>query len=109
QVGSWFLSPLLSGIVSGAIFWLIRRFILNKSDPITPGLRSLPIFYGLTVIVNIISITMDGPEWLRFRLEDHAWFETFFGAMISIVLGLVVAILIFFVMVPRLRKEIESE
>ena len=29
-VASWFLSPLLSGIMSGIVFYLIRMFILHK-------------------------------------------------------------------------------
>lgn len=29
-VGSWFLSPLLSGIMSAVVFYLIRMFILHK-------------------------------------------------------------------------------
>lgn len=29
-VSSWFISPLLSGLMSGLLFLLIRHFILNK-------------------------------------------------------------------------------
>jgi sodium-dependent phosphate transporter len=59
---SWFVSPLLSGLVSSALFMLIRRFILTRRDPIRPGLRSLPFFYGITIFVNIVSIMLDGPD-----------------------------------------------
>lgn len=33
-VASWFLSPVLSGIMSGILFYFIRRFILNKVSPL---------------------------------------------------------------------------
>lgn len=29
-VASWFLSPLLSGIMSGVLFYFVRMFILHK-------------------------------------------------------------------------------
>jgi sodium-dependent phosphate transporter len=41
---------------------LIRKFILNKGDPIEPGLASLPFFYGITLFINVASIFVDGPD-----------------------------------------------
>lgn len=61
-VASWFVSPLLSGIVSSSIFVLIRKWILSKADPIEPGLASLPFFYGVTLFINVVSIIIDGPD-----------------------------------------------
>ena len=29
-VASWFLSPLLSGLMSAIVFWFVRKFILHK-------------------------------------------------------------------------------
>ena len=29
-VASWFLSPLLSGLMSAVVFWFVRKFILHK-------------------------------------------------------------------------------
>lgn len=38
KVASWFLSPLLSGIMSGILFYFVRQFILNKVSPtVTTG------------------------------------------------------------------------
>lgn len=61
-VGSWFVSPVLSGFVSVCLFWVIRRFILNARNPFGAGLVALPIFYGATVFVNVFSIVNDGPK-----------------------------------------------
>lgn len=60
-VASWFISPVLSGIVSTVLLWIIQRFILFAKTPLRAGLISLPIFYGFTVFVNVISIVHDGP------------------------------------------------
>lgn len=61
-VGSWFISPVLSGMMSVTLFWLIRKFILCAKNPLKAGLRSLPLFYGVTLAVNIFSIVHDGPK-----------------------------------------------
>ena len=61
-VGSWFISPVFSGLMSTALFWCIRKFILNAKNPLNAGLYSLPIFYGVTLFVNVLSIVHDGPE-----------------------------------------------
>lgn len=61
-IGSWFVSPVLSGGMSVALFMLINRFILKTKNPLKSGLWSLPIFYGVTLFVNLFSIIHDGPK-----------------------------------------------
>lgn len=61
-VGSWFISPVLSGIVSVGLFWTIRKFILRAKNPLKAGFYSLPIFYGVTFAINVVSIVLDGPK-----------------------------------------------
>ncbi|XP_023236821.1 sodium-dependent phosphate transporter 1-B-like [Centruroides sculpturatus] len=100
-VASWFISPIMSGIVSSLIFLSIRHFILKKKNPLEPGLRSLPIFYGTTILINIFSVVHDGPEMLKFNVVP--WW----GALIIAVgLGLIVGIIVFTVVVPHQRKVI---
>ncbi|XP_029082228.1 sodium-dependent phosphate transporter 2 isoform X2 [Monodon monoceros] len=59
-VASWFISPLLSGFMSGVLFVLIRKFILKKEDPVPNGLRALPVFYAATIAINVFSIMYTG-------------------------------------------------
>ncbi|KAM9070916.1 sodium-dependent phosphate transporter 1 isoform 3-T3 [Sarcophilus harrisii] len=59
-VMSWFISPLLSGIMSAILFFLVRSFILQKSDPVPNGLRALPVFYACTIGINLFSIMYTG-------------------------------------------------
>ncbi|RLW09284.1 hypothetical protein DV515_00002601, partial [Chloebia gouldiae] len=59
-VASWFISPLLSGLMSGILFVLIRFFILNKEDPVPNGLSALPVFYAATIAINVFSIMYTG-------------------------------------------------
>ncbi|KAJ8339084.1 hypothetical protein SKAU_G00358700 [Synaphobranchus kaupii] len=59
-VGSWFLSPLLSGIMSAILFSFVRVFILVKEDPVPNGLKALPVFYAVTMAINLFSILFTG-------------------------------------------------
>lgn len=68
-VASWFISPVLSGLVSTGLLWVLQRFIIFAKNPLRAGLISLPIFYGFTVFVNVISIVHDGPQC---KLRLHA-------------------------------------
>lgn len=61
-ISSWFVSPVMSGLMSTGLYWGIRAGILNAKNPLNAGLIALPIFYGLTIFVNVLSIVHDGPK-----------------------------------------------
>lgn len=61
-VGSWFVSPVMSGLMSVGLYMGINKFILQSKNPLKSGLWSLPIFYGITLFVNVFSIVHDGPK-----------------------------------------------
>lgn len=60
-VASWFISPILSGIVSMLMFMLIRRLILRAENPLASGLKFLPIIYTLTITINMGGIVESAP------------------------------------------------
>lgn len=68
-IGSWFVSPVFSGSMSTGLYWCIRRFILESSNPLSSGLLALPVFYGVTLFINVLSIVHDGPKckWLNLK------------------------------------------
>ncbi|XP_071524750.1 sodium-dependent phosphate transporter 1-B isoform X4 [Panulirus ornatus] len=103
-VGSWFVSPVLSGIMSAIIYLGLNHFILKKEKPLEPGLRALPFIYGFTLLVNVFSIVHDGPSMLKFDLIP--WW----GAIVtSVGVGILTALFIQLVVVPRQRKAIRAE
>lgn len=59
---SWFVSPLLSGLISIVIYATIKKFILSSKKAFTCGLFALPIIYGLTIFINVLSVTLDGSK-----------------------------------------------
>lgn len=103
-VGSWFISPVLSGGMSVGLYMLINRFILKAKNPLKSGLWSLPIFYGVTLFVNLFSIIHDGPKLLH--MDD---IPTYVAILISSVTAIVVAILVQVFVVPWQRKKILGE
>ncbi|KAI8126782.1 hypothetical protein FF38_10371 [Lucilia cuprina] len=103
-VGSWFISPVLSGLVSILLFLAIRKFILRANDPLKAGFRSLPIFYGVTFFINVISVMLDGPKLLYM---DNI--PTWLAVTVSIALGLLVAILTQLVVVPMQKRKIAKQ
>ncbi|NWU73703.1 S20A1 protein, partial [Pterocles burchelli] len=101
---SWFISPLLSGIMSALLFFLVQRFILRKVDPVPNGLRALPVFYACTVGINLFSIMYTGAPLLDFD-KLPLWGILLISAGSAVVCALVV----WFLVCPRMKKKIERE
>lgn len=103
-VASWFISPLLSGIMSAAVFYSVRCFILRKADPVPNGLRALPVFYACTIAINLFSIIYDGTPLLGFDRIP------FWGTiLITLGSGVICALIVWFIVCPRMKRKIERE
>uniref|UniRef100_A0A3Q3LTZ3 Phosphate transporter n=1 Tax=Mastacembelus armatus TaxID=205130 RepID=A0A3Q3LTZ3_9TELE len=102
-VASWFISPLLSGLMSGLLFMLIRHFILNKNDSVPNGLRALPLFYASTIGINTFSIMYTGAPLLG--LEMLPVWAIF---LITLAGSLVCAAVVWFLVCPWMRRKIAS-
>lgn len=100
-VASWFVSPVLSGIMSVILFKGIQWFILQAENPLTSALRALPFIYLATVAVNVFSIVHDGPK-LLYLDNIPLWMS----CVISVGFGLVAAIIVQLVFVPSQRKRV---
>lgn len=48
--------------MSVLLFICVRKFILKTANPLKAGLYALPVFYGVTLFINVFSIVHDGPE-----------------------------------------------
>ena len=57
---SWFLSPIASGIVSCALFYLIRTFIMRSKDPFQRVIYVYPFFVALCVSIISMFMLMKG-------------------------------------------------
>ncbi|XP_063860864.1 sodium-dependent phosphate transporter 1-B-like isoform X2 [Scylla paramamosain] len=102
-VASWFVSPVLSGIMSGALYMLFNQLIFKKEKPLEPGLRVLPLIYGITLLVNVFSIVHDGPTILKFNLIP--WWG---AVIVAVGIGVITSIIVQLFVVPRMRKTIRA-
>ncbi|XP_041825137.1 sodium-dependent phosphate transporter 1-B [Melanotaenia boesemani] len=103
-VASWFLSPLLSGLMSGIVFYFVRMFILRKKDPVPNGLKALPVFYAVTMGINLFSIMFTGAPMLGF--DKIPWWGIL---LISLGCALLTAVIVWFIVCPQLKKKIERD
>ncbi|XP_040099180.1 sodium-dependent phosphate transporter 2 [Oryx dammah] len=102
-VASWFISPLLSGFMSGVLFVLIRMFILKKEDPVPNGLRALPVFYAATIAINVFSIMYTGAPVMGLVLPMWAI------ALISFGVALLFALFVWLFVCPWMRRKITGK
>ncbi|VDM43359.1 unnamed protein product [Toxocara canis] len=98
---SWFISPLLSGIVSIIFYILIDHCVLRRNRPLHCGLVLLPVLYFICVAVNVFAIIYDGSEFLGFN-KLPLW------GVLSITFGsaVIIAIFVQFFVAPRLKRRI---
>lgn len=102
-MGSWFVSPMLSGFCSVSLLWIIKKCILTKPDPLEAGLMSLPFFYSFTIMINVFSIALDGPKLLHMD-NIPLWLATTVSGSIALVSMLI----IWFVVIPWQRNKIKA-
>lgn len=102
-VVSWFVSPVLSGIVSMLMFMLIRRLILRAENPLASGLKFLPIIYTLTITINMGGIVESAPPLLGLD-EIPGYGKVVIIAVISILTYLIV----WLVLCPFMKKKVEK-
>ena len=97
---SWFTSPVLSGILSLLLFLFVSNVILRAKNSFERSLKFYPILVAITFAVNIMYIIYKGTPQLG--LSDTPYW---LGLLISCGIGLVIGLILYFVMVPRLRTK----
>ena len=100
-VSSWFISPLFAGIISGALFVIIRRYILDAQDPKQAALKLMPFLHSLTVFINVMSIFMYGTI-IPGLVEKIPWWGVLF---ISFGIALLIGIGVHTFLVPWQRQQ----
>lgn len=108
-VASWFVSPLAAGIISFIGYYLLYKFILRSrpSHRTKLLLQLLPFLFALAVFVNVFSILFKGPDILR-PFEKDSPFDFVFAFALSIALSAITWLIIFFILVPKQRKQLQS-
>ncbi|KAI6190355.1 Phosphate transporter domain containing protein [Aphelenchoides bicaudatus] len=101
---SWIVSPLLSSIISLTIFAIIDYFILRKKDDTECTRKLLPVLYAICAAVNSFAI-------IQITIRDFGLFTVpvYLSFFASLIIGGIIAILIFFFYGPMFQSHIDSE
>ncbi|KFD57878.1 hypothetical protein M514_01111 [Trichuris suis] len=103
-VASWFLSPILSGLITTVFYMTINASILKRDQAAMRGLNLLPYFYFFTFLINIFSVFYDGSAILKFN-EIPFWAI----CLVSVVLSFMTAMAVRITVVPKLRRKLTSQ
>jgi len=83
-VASWFISPLVGGIMAFIIFKLISRHILSVEKPALAACKGVPVCVFLTFTILILAIIYKGLKNIHLNLEGpHALILSVAGGLIA--------------------------
>lgn len=69
-VGSWFITPVLSGVLAYGIFLVIQKLIFDTENPLRNAQKYGPYFMGLTVFILIIVTVSKGLKHVGLDLSS---------------------------------------
>ena len=98
---SWFYTPLLAGIISFSLFWVIRRTILIKESSFSRSLALSAPFIAAVLFLNFFVLLNGGCPWFPALSYGLA-------ALCSLALAAIIALLYRLLGVPRIRSHIEA-
>lgn len=102
-IASWFISPVLSGLLTVFIFWIVRKYILRSENSFKNAFRFYPIIIGFTLFVLAYFMMNKGIPQLDLGLP---WYLTI---LVALAIGVVLALVLTYTAVPYLKKKIEKE
>ncbi|MDD7569928.1 MAG: inorganic phosphate transporter [[Actinobacillus] rossii] len=89
-VGSWFITPVIAGILAYGIFLIIQKLIFDTEHPLRNAQKFGPHFMGLTVFILIIVTVAKGLKHVGLHLSTN---ETI---LISVALSAVSVVISYF-------------
>ncbi|KAI6202515.1 Phosphate transporter [Aphelenchoides besseyi] len=102
-IASWVISPLFSGLVSGALYILVDMLVLRRDNPIKNGLRCLPFFYFFCIAFNVFIVVFGGSKILGIEHVPFGW-----SMLIAITVGVLFGLAVQFIARPYLIKYINN-
>lgn len=92
-VASWFISPLLSGLISVCMFLFVKKLILTAARPLAAGIALLPLIYTVTIFINFGGVLQSAPPLLGLDLVPW-WLKAIILVGVSVVVYLVVWLIV---------------
>mmetsp|Transcript_10674 Transcript_10674/g.25327 ORF Transcript_10674/g.25327 Transcript_10674/m.25327 type:complete len:493 (-) Transcript_10674:553-2031(-) len=96
---SWIVSPVLSGLLSTALFGSVRYLVLRAENSYDRSWYVLPLLVFVTVLVNVFFIIFKGASGrLSLSLATSVWVSFLVGAVATLVVGAVI--------IPLLKRKV---
>lgn len=89
-VGSWFITPLIAGVLAYGIFLAIQKLIFDTEHPLRNAQKFGPYFMGITVFILVIVTVAKGLKHIGLMLDTS---DT---VLISLVLSAISTLISFF-------------
>ncbi|MBC7001903.1 inorganic phosphate transporter [Photobacterium sp. BZF1] len=87
-VGSWLITPLISGLFAYAIFISAQRLIFDTDNPVINAKRFVPIYMFITTIVIALVTIKKGLKHVGLHLSGgEAWLASVAVSLIVMMLG----------------------
>lgn len=87
-VGSWFVTPILAGIIAFFIFVNSQKLIFNRSEPLKQAKKYGPFYMGITIFILSIVTISKGLKHVGLHLSGWETFGISLGlATIAIIFG----------------------
>ncbi len=109
---SWVISPVLGGIIAAAFLFAIKKSIVFKEDKVASAKKYVPIFVALMSWAFVTYLTLKGLKKIWPQIVEILNFIPFVAIemskkpslMTALVLGLVVAIVVYFFVKARIAS-----
>ncbi|GIL86085.1 hypothetical protein Vretimale_13891 [Volvox reticuliferus] len=73
-VVSWFISPLMSGLATAMLFFIVRTAILRRERSLELAFWALPVLVLLTVFINVYFVLFKGADMrIKWSSNKCAW------------------------------------
>ncbi|MCL1125813.1 inorganic phosphate transporter [Shewanella surugensis] len=91
-VGSWIITPAISGFIAFAIFQSVQKLIFNTDDPLHNAKRYVPYYMGLAAFVMALVTIKKGLKHLGFDFTNGQAYALAVGLSVLVILGGMIAI-----------------
>jgi len=100
---SWLVSPLLGALIAIFVFFIIKKTVLERPDPVAAARKGAPWFVGATVVIIAFSVLYKGLANLKLN------FDFVPALLITLAAGLFVSGIVFLVMARRKKGEVDPD
>jgi len=100
-VASWIISPMIAGIFAFILFYLVKKYAFNTSQPYQMTLRIFPVLTFFTFLINGFFIFYKGTPALKLDKT-----ELWVGIVCALCLGITASLVSWFYYIPILRKRV---